>query len=270
MELRCRQCGEINRLRTVEATVPQLCRRCGQPLAEPARPPSASVARERLLGESPLSRLPLRKASAPWPPEAVGCELPPARPPRELPTPAPLPRGAVGSFPVERVPPRERRRRRRGSFLAGLFWLVGSLGLAGLAAAQAVWHRPQLLDLHPALRPLAERGCAELGCTLPARRAPDALQIQWSRLEPAADAPGVWELRVRLRNGAGFAQPLPALRLTLIDDTQRPVAARTLLPREYLPGGAAKASAGAVVEARAMLEPSADAVGFRVDLVATP
>jgi hypothetical protein len=268
MEIRCTQCGEINRLTTVEATEPQLCRRCGKPLGGRDQVTGARLARERLLGDSPLSKLPLRKAGVPWPPEAVGCELPPPRPPRDLPTPAPIVRPTGAPFPLDAVTPRPRRRRRRGSFLAGLVWFVGALGLAGLAAAQAVWQRPQLLDLHPALRPLAERGCAEIGCTVPVARAPAALAIQSSRLEPVEGVAGVSELRVRLHNGAGFAQSLPGLRLTLLDDAQRAVAGRTLAPAEYLQGAKPVLGAGATAEARVFVEaPQHEASGFRVDLV---
>lgn len=267
MELRCRQCGEINRLTTVEATEPQPCRRCGKPLAEPVRTPSASLARERLLGDSPLSRLPLRKPGMPWPPEAVACELPPPRQPRDLPTPAPIVRPAAAPFSLEPVTPRPRRRRRRGSFLAGMAWFVGALGLAGIAAAQAVWQRPQLLDLHPALRPLAERACAEVGCTVPRAPAPAALAIESSRLESVEDVPGVSELRVQLRNGGASALPLPGLRLTVLDDVQRPVAWRVLRPAEYAAHGKPALAAGASVEARVLLEaPQARVAGFEVEL----
>jgi hypothetical protein len=267
MELRCRQCGEINRLTTVEATEPQPCRRCGKPLAEPVRTPSASLARERLLGDSPLSKLPLRKPGLPWPPEAVACELPPPRQPRDLPTPAPIVRPTAAPFSRDAVTPRPRRQRRRGSFLAGLAWFVGALGLAGVAAAQAVWQRPQLLDLHPALRPLAERACAKVGCTPPRPPGPMTLTIVSSRLEPVEDVPRVSELRVQLRNGGPSAQPLPGLRLMVLDDLQRPVAQRVLRPAEYAAHGKPALAAGASVEARVLLEaPQRQIAGFQVDL----
>jgi len=264
-DVRCPHCGELNRKVATTAPEPPLCRRCGKPLVEP---PSARLARDRLLGESPLARLPLRKAATPWPPEAAQCELPPPRAPRPLPTPAPLPRPRAAPFPVEAAAPRPRRRRRRGSFVAGLFWFVGSLGLVGLAAAQAVWQRPQLLDLHPALRPLAERGCAEVGCALPARRDPSAFAIVASGLEPVPEAPGVAELHVRLRNDAPFAQALPRLRLTLIDDAQRPLGRRTLAATDYLPSSDTDLPAGTEVEGRALLEiAEPDVSGFQVELV---
>lgn len=269
MELRCTRCGEINRLTTVEATEPQACKRCGELLAVRGRAPSASLARERLLGESPLSKLPLRKAGMPWPPEQTGCDLPAARPPRKLPTPAPTVRSVAAPTAVETLTaPPPRRRRRRGSFLGGLPWLVGALGLAGLAAAQVVWQRPQLLDLHPALRPLAERGCAKVGCTVPVAHAPQLLAIVSSRLDPVDGVPGVSELHALLRNGADFAQPLPDLRLTFLDEAQRALARRTLSPAEYLPAAPPRLPAGASAEARVLVEASpAEVWGFTVALV---
>jgi hypothetical protein len=267
MELRCGHCGEINRLTSIEATETQLCLRCGKPLAKPARAPSASVARERLLGESPLAKLPLRKPGAPLPPEPVGSELPPPRPPRDLPTPVPIARPKAASFPVGATTPRPGRRRRPGSFLGGLLWFVGVLGLVGLAAAQAVWLRPRLLDVHPVLRPLAERACGELGCKVPVPLDSGVMQILSSRLGPVEGVPGVSELRVQLRNGAAFAQPLPDLRLTLLDDAQRPVARRTLSAAEYLPGAKPDLAAGTSAEGRVLLEaPQREASGFQVDL----
>lgn len=264
-DVRCPHCGELNRKVVTTAPEPPLCRRCGKPVVEP---PSARLALERLLAESPLSRLPLRKAATPWPPEAAQCELPPARAPRPLPTPAPLPRPRAAPFPVEAAPPRPQRGRRRGSFVAKLFWLIGSAALLGLAAAQAAWQRPQLLDLHPALRPLAERGCAAVGCTLPARHDPSAFAIVASHLEPVAEVPGVSEFLVRLRNDAPFAQAPPRLRLTLIDDAQRPLARRNLAATDYLPSSDTDLPAGAEVEGRALLEiADPDVSGFRVDLV---
>jgi len=270
MDVRCRRCGELNRLTTADSAQPRVCRGCGKPLAEPVRPPTAGIARERLLGDSPLSRLPLRKPGMPWPPEAVACDLPPPRPARELPTPAPTARPAA-IVPVEARSPDPRRRTRHRSPLAGLFWFVGALGLAGLVAAQVAWQRPGLLDLHPALRPLADRACAELGCTVPVRRDPGAVQVQSSRLEPLAGVPGVSELGVQLHNRAPFAQPLPPLRLTLLDDAQRPLAARTLSPADYLPGARAQMAVGATVDARLRLEtPERAVAGFQVDVVPAP
>jgi hypothetical protein len=153
----------------------------------------------------------------------------------------------------------------------GLFWFAGSLALAGLAAAQAVWHLPQLLDLHPAVRPLAEQGCAAVGCTLPAGRAPGAVEVLSSQLDPVDGVPGVSTLRVRLRNGAASSTPLPGLRLTLLDANQRAVARRRIVPAEYQPGPDAELPGGAEVEVRLLLEaPQHEVFGFQIDVVATP
>jgi hypothetical protein len=77
----------------------------------------------------------------------------------------------------------------------------------------------------------------------------------------------VSELRVQLRNGGPSALPLPGLRLTVLDDVQRPVAQRVLRPVEYAGHGKPALAAGATVEARVLLEaPEVRVAGFEVEL----
>jgi hypothetical protein len=77
-------------------------------------------------------------------------------------------------------------------------------------------------------------------------------------------------VRASLRNGAGFAQPLPLLRLELEDRFGDTVARRDFEPREYLndPAQAPRMLAsGATTEAAlTIVDEGTDAVGYRLDV----
>jgi hypothetical protein len=221
------------------------------------------------MSDSPLSRLPLKPAAPTWPPDAI-CPLP-TGPGRPLPTapPAVLPRPRVEPYSARRAPPVPRGTPRPRSLLASLLWLVGALGLLLVAGAQAVWQRPELLELSPALRVVAERACAELGCVLPKVSDPHALRVQASNLEPLDDLPGVSVLRVDIVNRAAHTEMPPGLRLTLVDAADRPVARRVFRPEEYLRDGAAPVPPGGqIAVALAVESPETEFAGYRVDLAA--
>jgi hypothetical protein len=230
---------------------------------------TASIARQRLLNDSPLAGLPLKPAAPTWPPEAI-CPFP-AGPGRPLPTapPAVQPRPRVGPYPARRVPPVPRGTPRPRSLLASLAWFIGAAGLVAVAGAQAIWQRPELLELSPALRVVAERACAELGCVLPKASDPHALRVLASTLEPRADLPGVSTLRVAIVNRAAHPAAPPGLRLTLVDAADRPVARRVFRPEEYLLDGAVPVLPGAEIEVVLVVEaPETEFAGYRVDLAA--
>lgn len=271
MDVRCPHCGEPNRADAAPAATsrarPRNCRACGRPLPGPVANPSASIARQRLLNDSPLASLPLKPAAPTWPPDAI-CPLP-SRPGRPLPSapPAVLPRPRVEPYPARRVPPVPRGTPRPRSLLTSLAWLIGAAALVAVAGAQAVWQRPELLDLSPALRVVAERACAELGCVLPKASDPHALRVQASTLAPREDLPGVSALRVVIVNRAGLPATPPGLRLTLVDAADRTVARRVFRPEEYLRDDAAQVPPGAQIEVTLMVEATeTEFAGYRVDL----
>jgi hypothetical protein len=273
MDVHCPHCGETNRVADAPAAatraLPRNCQACGRPLPDPAAHPTASIARQRLLSDSPLAGLPLKPAAPTWPPDAI-CPFP-AGPGRALPTapPAVLPRPRVEPYPARRVPPVPRGTPRPRSLLASLAWLIGAAGLIVVAGAQAVWQRPELLELSPALRVVAERACTELGCVLPKASDPHALRVQASTLEPREDLPGVSVLRVVIVNRAGHPAAPPGLRLSLVDAADRTVARRTFRPEEYLLDGAAPVPPGGQIEVALAVEaPDTEFAGYRVDLVA--
>jgi hypothetical protein len=82
--------------------------------------------------------------------------------------------------------------------------------------------------------------------------------------------PGSMVLRASIRNRAAYAQPLPFLRLDLVDRFGGSVATRDFAPREYLknPAQATRllAAGGAVEAELALADTVPDAVGYNLDV----
>jgi hypothetical protein len=83
-------------------------------------------------------------------------------------------------------------------------------------------------------RPLLTELCALLHCQLPVWREPQAYTMLARSVQPATDQPGVLEVQTSFRNDARWAQPWPALQLSLTDDDGRTIGSRVFVPRDYL------------------------------------
>lgn len=109
-----------------------------------------------------------------------------------------------------------------------------ALLLLATLAGQLLWQQRDVLLQDPYYHRLAEQACQRLGCTLPPLRAPDRFSIIDRRLVPASDSQQAMLLKLRARNTADFAQPLPDLQIYLLDDNGKTVAQRRLHPDDYL------------------------------------
>ncbi|WDS37961.1 DUF3426 domain-containing protein [Pseudoxanthomonas sp.] len=111
---------------------------------------------------------------------------------------------------------------------AALAVLTGALGIQmliadrGRLAQDALW------------RPVLERTCEVLRCTLPAWHQPQAYTMLARDVKPVPGAPGVLQVRATFRNDAHWPQRWPAVALSLSDADGRVVGARVLLPGDYL------------------------------------
>jgi hypothetical protein len=148
---------------------------------------------------------------------------------------APAPVSRVESRPRS-VPPQadddwraEPPRRRNRPWAWGI---AGALLLVVLLAQTAYFLRDTLVSQLPQTRPLLERMCALVDCTLSLPKNLALLQIVGSDLE--TDARGRLKLSLTLGNRAGHAQAWPVLVLTLTDQRNRPLARRSFAPSEYL------------------------------------
>jgi hypothetical protein len=84
-----------------------------------------------------------------------------------------------------------------------------------------------------------------------------------------AEATGELTVRASVKNDAAEPQPLPLLRVTLLDRFGNRLAAREVPPRAYLhvaPADGALLPAGERVDAQmAFVDPGREAVGFEID-----
>lgn len=114
-------------------------------------------------------------------------------------------------------------------------WWIGSLLLLLALLIQAAYrYRGEIAVLVPEAKPLLERACAELGCSVPLPRRAELLSIESSDLQADGAHTNVMVLTATLRNRAAFLQAFPALELSLTSAEGQTVARRVLLPRDYV------------------------------------
>ncbi len=158
---------------------------------------------------------------------------------------------------------------RRG---AQFLWASGVLLLVALLLVQVRFLLVDDLYAIPGTRPYISLFCELTGCSAPQRADPGAIDIAQTRVDLHPDVPGAIRINVNLINRAAFAQPYPALELTLSDTDGRIVGRRTYQPSDYLredteetalldPGILAVASIN-------LAHPNENAVGFETRVVA--
>jgi predicted Zn finger-like uncharacterized protein len=153
--------------------------------------------------------------------------------------------------------------------LRPLVWGAALAALAILLLAQAVNHYRDDLAVSPRLhRPLTAL-YAVLGIKLVPRWDLTAYEVHQLGAQAASQNAGQITVRASVRNDAQQPQPLPLLRVTLLDRFGNRLASRDVPPRAYL-GGASAATAllppGERVDAQmAFVDPGKSAVGFEID-----
>ncbi len=144
-------------------------------------------------------------------------------------------------------------------------WMAAALLLAaGLALQVSIAQRAELAaDLR--WRPLLERLCGRLQCTLPPARSPQTLQLLAREIGPHPSMPDALLVTATIRNPGPWRQAWPQLELALSDLDGRALAMRRFAPREYLGGEPAVDALGAdesVIVRLELRDPGKDAVAF--------
>jgi predicted Zn finger-like uncharacterized protein len=152
-------------------------------------------------------------------------------------------------------------------------WATGVVLLLVLVVLQIRFLLVEELYSIPSARPYISAFCAFAGCSPPARSDPASIRIAQTRVDLHPEVPGAMRVRVNLLNQAEFAQPYPAIQLSLSDKDGRIVGRRTYTPAQYLdtenrntllaPGVLAVASIN-------LANPNEIAVGFEAVVVAGP
>ena len=159
------------------------------------------------------------------------------------------------SFALNDAPVAARRR--------GEWWLLAllTLGLAG----QLFFGQRATLAANAQLRPVVETACDAIGCSLPPWREPTAFTMLARDVIAVPERPGVLRVQASFRNDARWAQPWPALILTLSDADNRTLGTRRFLPRDYLgdaPSSTLLAPGQASQLAFDIVEPAPNVVAF--------
>jgi predicted Zn finger-like uncharacterized protein len=181
------------------------------------------------------------------------------------PSGSPLQRAAALGAELDAVdgiaaePPRRRAR-----------WVAGCTVLVLLLLLQGINHWRDALAGTPTWGAPITRAYASLGIALDPRWNLAAYDV---RQQGAASDPldsRVVDVRLSLANRDARAQPVPLLRLTLLDRYGKPIAARDLTPAEYWPAGHAArgflAHDERIDSEVAVRDPTVDSASFELDV----
>ena len=122
------------------------------------------------------------------------------------------------------------------NFFHTLGWLILSLLMVGLLAAQYVFFNFDQLAANPRYQPTMHKACLELGCDVPLI---DINKIKLSKViakRYQADPAGATKFTATMTNSAEESQPYPTIRLLVLKDKQV-VSGRIIHPSEYLASG---------------------------------
>ena len=161
------------------------------------------------------------------------------------------------------------------TFLGLRAWAVlGLLGLLGLAL-QAVWlFKDPLATYQPALKPILELVCQQVGCQIRPLQKTEAVVIDFASVdllrseqpldEMVLEAPQ-WALQINLRNSDTVPVATPWVELTLTDVQDKPVVQKVLNLAEW--GAPAVMAPGEIIEHELLLSlkrENASFMGYRL------
>jgi predicted Zn finger-like uncharacterized protein len=150
------------------------------------------------------------------------------------------PRAEPGDRPSFVVRAERAERWRRPRVRAALV-VASIVGAAGLVAQAAFEYRDLVAARFTVARPLLERACTALGCTVEPARSIEGLAVESSGLV-RVERSDIYRLSVALRNRAGIEVALPALDLSLTDSQGQLIARKVVRAAEL---GATQATIGA-------------------------
>jgi len=131
-----------------------------------------------------------------------------------------------------------KRERKKQSRSRGMRLAMGSMSflLLLMTILQAGYiFRDQIAVRVPESKPLLQSACTYLDCKVELPAQIDSISIESHQIATLATRKDTSELSLLLRNSATIVQRWPQLEMTLIDESNNPLARRVFAPREYLP-----------------------------------
>jgi predicted Zn finger-like uncharacterized protein len=124
--------------------------------------------------------------------------------------------------------------RRRGPLAIIIMGLLSLLGLVILVLQLGYINRTRISAEVPEMRPVLEKLCRSVGCTVPLPTDQEYIRTEWSELSFVPEHQNLILLSATLKNHAPYAQAFPMLEVTLKDADDQVLIRKTFTPREYL------------------------------------
>jgi len=152
-----------------------------------------------------------------------------------------------------------------------LRWLILSLLLILLLAAQATYFKRNELAGHNMLRPWLQSFCKVLHCELKLLRDISQLHIISREVRSHPSIKNTLQISLTIRNTAPFRQPWPTLQLSFSDINGQTLAQRSFIPQDYLPAGSnlsdGMPSQTPIHTNLVLIDPGKSAVNFIFDFI---
>ncbi len=149
-------------------------------------------------------------------------------------------------------------------------WCLITIGFVVLLGVQVKYFFVDKLAQNESYRGYLSVFCSVASCQLPPRKDPSEITITHTKIDLHPSEPGALRVTVKMVNKAKFAQPFPALKLTLTDRSGGVVGRRTFIPAFYLPKNASDMLGEGALASPILFDfarPHEKAVGFVVDVV---
>lgn len=117
------------------------------------------------------------------------------------------------------------------SFLIGF---INFLLFLAVVLQSAYFLRSEIARQFPQTKPLLERACVPLKCTIDLAKNLDLITIGDSDMQEDDTYQSVIKFSSSLKNNANYPQAYPSLELTLTDNDDRPVIKKLITPKLYL------------------------------------
>jgi hypothetical protein len=111
---------------------------------------------------------------------------------------------------------------------------VSLIGLILLAGQLIYINRTQIAAQAPDMRPILEKLCKPMRCTIPLPTDQEFIRTEWSELSFVPEHSNLVQLSATLKNHAPYPQAYPILEVTLKDSTNLVLIRKVFTPAEYL------------------------------------